>query len=517
MLGRSGAAASAGPWRLCLRGSHAGQPGRAVALRPPSLAAPALSVRQHKAEERQQSPRPAASRRGRGAARGEALSLGAEAASAAILIGSCLRGCGHQRRLRTGAAAAVAAGGDASIPPEELEVLRRAVARLIADPSQLQRKDLAFLRAWAGSLGQSGSSDQAACSPFFGSAAAAPSRPPTSLAQRAAAAAAAAHSKLQGPEWRAAWPPATPGADRAAAPNRAQQPPREVARPATAAEQPGVGPVPIFYPPEMRGPSRGAELPDGLKVYIATPAYGGQVTVDYMTSVIHMVTQLKEVAWQLQLVAGASIITVGRNNAVMEFLQTDCTHLLFLDADVAFTVDTIHGLLAADKDVALAPYPAKNMNEERMQATAAQRGHPRLADGLHYVLHAQADKVQEALNRGQRLVEVDAGPTGCMLIKRGVFHRLQQAYPNLHCRICGSHAGRTKRWDVWWRFFDTMVQDGEFLGEDIAFCRLWRDIGGTIWADLGATMTHVGRFAYTGNMLESSPLRDLVPAPGSSR
>jgi len=48
----------------------------------------------------------------------------------------------------------------------------------------------------------------------------------------------------------------------------------------------------------------GMELPDGLKVYIATPAYGGQVTVDYMTSVIHMVTQLKEVAWQLSLVAG---------------------------------------------------------------------------------------------------------------------------------------------------------------------------------------------------------------------
>lgn len=85
----------------------------------------------------------------------------------------------------------------------------------------------------------------------------------------------------------------------------------------------------------------GRELPEGLKalhqfvlqicdmfavwqVYIATPAYGGQVTVDYMTSVIHMVTQLKEatlpthgrcgsqlccacggqVAWQLSLVAG---------------------------------------------------------------------------------------------------------------------------------------------------------------------------------------------------------------------
>ena len=80
--------------------------------------------------------------------------------------------------------------------------------------------------------------------------------------------------------------------------------------------------MPIYYPPETRGPYTGRELPEGLKVYIATPAYGGQVTVDYMTSVIHMVTQLKEatqfmiavgaqlcqlwgqVAWQLSLVAG---------------------------------------------------------------------------------------------------------------------------------------------------------------------------------------------------------------------
>lgn len=54
-------------------------------------------------------------------------------------------------------------------------------------------------------------------------------------------------------------------------------------------------PVPIAYAPELRGPLTGRELPEGLKVFIATPAYGGQVTVDYMTAVIHMVTQLKEV------------------------------------------------------------------------------------------------------------------------------------------------------------------------------------------------------------------------------
>ncbi|CAJ1379539.1 unnamed protein product [Effrenium voratum] len=320
---------------------------------------------------------------------------------------------------------------------------------------------------------------------------------PQSLAQRAAARAQRAAVMLS---WQPPPPPVrSPAPSARAAPARTPPQPGE----------PSPKTVPIFYPPEMRGPYTGRELPDGLKVYIATPAYGGQVTVDYMTSVINMVTQLKEVAWQLSLVAGQSIITVGRNNAVMEFLATDCTHLLFLDADVAFSVDTIRKMLGEDRDVILAPYPAKSLNEERMQESAMRRGGPaRLADGLHYVLHAQPAQVQAALAQGSSLVEVDAGPTGCMLIKRQVFQRLMEAYPEMHCRITGSHAGKAQCYDVWWRFFDTAVENGEFLGEDIAFCRRWRNIGGQIWADLGAKMTHVGRYAYTGNMLEASPMGD---------
>lgn len=249
-----------------------------------------------------------------------------------------------------------------------------------------------------------------------------------------------------------------------------------------------------------------AQLPDGLKVFIATPAYGGNVTVDYMTSVVNLVTTLKEVAWQLQLVAGQSIITVGRNNAVMEFLDSDCTHLLFLDADVSFRPDTIHGLLALDEDVALAPYPAKNLNEAKMQEAALRRGGPaRLRDGLHFVLHARAETVQAALDAGRQVCEVEAGPTGCMLIRRNVFDRLREAYPDMHCSINGSHAGVAMRYDVWWRFFDTMISpEGEFLGEDIAFCRKWRDLGGTIWADLGATLGHVGRHAFVGSMMDGA-------------
>lgn len=268
-------------------------------------------------------------------------------------------------------------------------------------------------------------------------------------------------------------------------------------------------PVSVSYPPELRGGSQEPFLPSGLSVFIATPAYGGNVTVDYMTAVVNMVTQLKEVAWQLQLVAGESIITVGRNNAVMEFLKSDCSHLLFIDADVSFGVDTIRGMLRRDEDVILAPYPAKSINEQKMQEAAYRHGGPaRLRDGLHYVLHADAARIQAALDEGSRFVDVDAGPTGCMLIKRGVFDRMIEAYPELRCRLSGTHAGRAMQYDTWYRFFDTMVSDsGEFLGEDIAFCSRWRAIGGRIFADLGATMGHVGRHAFVGSMMDDAASR----------
>ncbi|CAK0857196.1 unnamed protein product [Prorocentrum cordatum] len=241
------------------------------------------------------------------------------------------------------------------------------------------------------------------------------------------------------------------------------------------------------------------DLPDGLRVFIATPAFGGNVTV----------------AWQLHLVAGESLITVGRNNAVMEFLATDCTHLLFLDADVSFDVQTIKGLLALDQDVALAPYPAKSLNEQKMQDIARSRGRPaQLRDGLHYVLHGKPESIQKAMDAGSCYAEIEAGPTGCMLIKRGVFDIMKAALPDLKCRLSGSSAGRPLRYETYWRFFDTMVsEEGEFLGEDIAFCRRWRGTGGTIWADFGARLGHVGRHAFVGSMLDTLGDPEAAAAP----
>ena len=57
----------------------------------------------------------------------------------------------------------------------------------------------------------------------------------------------------------------------------------------------------------------------------------------------------------------SSLVTQGRNLCVSAFLQTKCTHLLFIDSDIAFKPHSLQHLLDADKDVISVPYPLKDM------------------------------------------------------------------------------------------------------------------------------------------------------------
>jgi hypothetical protein len=53
--------------------------------------------------------------------------------------------------------------------------------------------------------------------------------------------------------------------------------------------------------------------------------------------------------------------------------------------------------------------------------------------------------------------------------------------------------------------FETMIEPetGQYLSEDYAFCRRWRDLGGEIWADMEERLTHAGTAFYTGSLMEA--------------
>src|SRR5210317_451675 len=98
-------------------------------------------------------------------------------------------------------------------------------------------------------------------------------------------------------------------------------------------------------------------------IYIATPAYGHQVTTSYANSLLNLMAQKPDpdcpYHCMVHLQAGMALVTQARNNCVAEFMKSGADKLLFIDADIGFQPEAVKRLINLDVDVALTPYPVK--------------------------------------------------------------------------------------------------------------------------------------------------------------
>ena len=138
-------------------------------------------------------------------------------------------------------------------------------------------------------------------------------------------------------------------------------------------------------------------------VFMAMPCYDS-VKVNSMLSVIKLVQQLAKSGIECGINTYKSpLIHQARNYLTSVFLTTEYTHMLFIDSDVEFEPEAVLRMLVAKKDIICTPY--------RIKAEA-------LTDQL-YTVSFKDRKGILILPGG--LVEIEAGPTGRMLIDRQVF------------------------------------------------------------------------------------------------
>jgi hypothetical protein len=225
-----------------------------------------------------------------------------------------------------------------------------------------------------------------------------------------------------------------------------------------------------------------------VKLFIATPAFGHQVTTNYANSLLKFVSTSHPrlaVSSAVHLQSGMALVTQARNNCVAYFLNSDCTHFLFIDADIGFEPDAIYRLIEKDVPLCLTPYPVKGYGANNQ---------------LQFIVHFP-DKDNVRIQK-DGFAEIVAGPTGFMMIKREVFEKLAEKYPErktVNKQLVGNKVETMEK--GWYTFFET-AQDPEngYLGEDIAFCRLWTNIGGKIYADTQTPLTHFGSHAFHGSL-----------------
>ena len=248
------------------------------------------------------------------------------------------------------------------------------------------------------------------------------------------------------------------------------------------------------------------------KLFVGTPCYGGMLTSDYFKSCMQLVALSAQNKIELQFgtIGNESLITRARNTLVQLFMDGDYTHLLFIDSDLAFNPQAVIRMLDYDKDVTTGIYPRKTIDwikvKKNIEIDSNISEDELLAKSLQYNLNV---KNPENILLEKGFIEVLDGPTGFMLIKRQVFEQMAKSYPDLKFvpdqHINQSHDKEfnyhnTSDWN--YTFFDTMIEPEtkRYLSEDYAFCRLWQNIGGKIYADILSGMTHYGNYAFRGNV-----------------
>jgi GT2 family glycosyltransferase len=170
-------------------------------------------------------------------------------------------------------------------------------------------------------------------------------------------------------------------------------------------------------------------------------------------------------------VKGSGLLSKQRNRVVKQFLDgTKSDWLLLIDSDEQLTLEAFDKLLetAHDKErpvvaglvfagfgVEGAPYPKP--------VPAIFQDAP---EGFLPLYKYDKDSV----------FEIDAAGTGCLLIHRSVLEKMRET------------ADKNQGTDWCW-FWDGPV-DGNWIGEDLLFCRRIRALGFPIYVNTGAILPH---------------------------
>jgi len=233
----------------------------------------------------------------------------------------------------------------------------------------------------------------------------------------------------------------------------------------------------------------------------------------------------------------------ARNRQVAKFLESGATHLMMLDNDIEFRPTDVTKMLMADLDFVSGVYPRKQIEWGKV-AAAVKMGVAE--DKLHewscsfiYNTVVNNEGGNNAISKEGLgdFVEIEEVGTGFMIIKRSVIEKMLKAYEHemayitdydprdvVHHMVfaCGADpaceyekakaALLKAALDADGRKPDTLydacsryraacndnASHGRYLTEDYRMCRLWRMLGGKIYAMVDCDLNHIGNMTFTG-------------------
>jgi hypothetical protein len=176
---------------------------------------------------------------------------------------------------------------------------------------------------------------------------------------------------------------------------------------------------------------------------------------------------------------GFSAIDQGRCLLAQQALDAGFDELMWIDADVAFWPGDVDRIRSLNVSMACAAYPVKGWPVMTIE--------PETRDTI----------VFGAL-RSLRAVKYAA--TGFLYTNARVYRRIRQLQDLSPVLIWGQHRAVP--------YFYPLLLDGEYLGEDFAFCHRAREAGFTIFLDPTIRLAHIGRYSYSWAFVKNGVMEE---------
>lgn len=195
-----------------------------------------------------------------------------------------------------------------------------------------------------------------------------------------------------------------------------------------------------------------------------------------------------------------SLVHRGRMEMCATFLETDYTHMMWLDSDIEFEPEHVAAVWNMDADIGVGVYAMKKPGEDWFAAWK---------DG----------KLVKDLDRFDGPIEVDYAGTGFMLIKRSALEKVRRHLQERHdiakklrASLGSMPPSEAKVADEMveslspdWEgsggrripsLFMTPIHNDGLESEDYHFCRMAREAGLKIMMDPSIRLKHWGQYPY---------------------
>jgi hypothetical protein len=302
------------------------------------------------------------------------------------------------------------------------------------------------------------------------------------------------------------------------------------------------------------------------KLFFATPCYGGVCNGIFARCLVDLSHIAAQVGFPLQIymLFNESLITRARNYSVDEFMRSDATHFMFVDADVGFNpMDIITLMLLQrhdkenDYDIIGGAYPKKTISWEKIKMAVdkgfADKNPEALANFVgDYVFNPKYGN-NILISEPCEVLEIG---TGFMMVKRSAFELFCDKHPELLYRpdhVRTEHFDGTRQITQYFQaeidqinfrsFYEEKLNDlikkgapvdaitlksileaanienskesNRYLSEDYWFCQEMQKLDLKTWLCPWMRLNHTGSWTFGGSLadiaaLGASPTADLA-------